>query len=93
MRRLLSQSAHAASHAKGSYFEALYRRLAFKIGPQKATWAVAHRLCRLIWKILHERVQYQEKGDLNLDPIPSDDASQESRASSRGSESRSNSTR
>jgi transposase len=62
MRRLLSQAAHAASHAKGSFFESLYRRLVVKIGPPKAIWAVAHRLCRLIWKILHEGVQYHEQG-------------------------------
>lgn len=68
MRRLLSQAAHAASHAKGSFFESLYRRLVVKIGPQKAIWAVAHRLCRLIWKILHEGVEYREQGALAANP-------------------------
>jgi hypothetical protein len=24
--------------------------------------AITHRLCRLIWKILHERVRYEERG-------------------------------
>ncbi len=29
-------------------------------------WAIAHRLCRLIWKVLHDKVRYIEKGtDLN----------------------------
>ena len=68
MRRLLSQAAHAASHAKGSFFEGLYRRLVVKIGPQKAIWAVAHRLCRLIWKILHQGVLYREQGALTANP-------------------------
>jgi transposase len=68
MRRLLSQAAHAASHAKGSFFESLYRRLLVKIGPQKAIWAVAHRLCRLIWKILHQGVSYQEQGSPTASP-------------------------
>src|SRR5215467_2776498 len=27
-----------------------------------AIWAVAHRLCRVVWKILHEGVQYVEQG-------------------------------
>jgi len=26
----------------------------------KAIWAIAHRLCRLIWKILHQGVRYIE---------------------------------
>lgn len=68
MRRLLSQAAHAASHAKGSFFESLYRRLAPKIGPQKAIWALAHRLCRLIWKILHQGVEYREHGHPTASP-------------------------
>lgn len=68
MRRLLNQAAHAASHAKGSFFEHLYRRLVPRIGPQKAIWAVAHRLCCLIWKILHHGVQYQEQGVLTSNP-------------------------
>jgi hypothetical protein len=32
------------------------------MGYKKAVWAVAHRLCRLIWKVLHEGVTYVEKG-------------------------------
>jgi hypothetical protein len=24
--------------------------------------AIAHRLCRLIWKIVHQRVRYEERG-------------------------------
>jgi transposase len=62
MRRLLSQSANAAVKAKGSIFQDLYRRLVSRAGHAKAIWAVAHKLCRIIWKILHERVEYQEFG-------------------------------
>jgi transposase len=62
MRRLLAQAAHAASRAKGSFFQSLYRRLVPRIGPQKAIWAVAHRLCCLMWKILHHGVAYREQG-------------------------------
>ena len=62
MRRLLCQAAHAAAHAKGSFLESLYRRLVPRIGPQKAIWAVAHRLCRMVWIILHQGVAYEEKG-------------------------------
>jgi transposase len=68
MRRWLSQAAHAAAHAKGSFFESLYRRLVVRLGPQKAIWAVAHRLCRLIWKLLPQGVPYQERGAPTASP-------------------------
>ena len=32
------------------------------MGYGKAIWAVAHRLCRVIWKVLHDNVPYIEKG-------------------------------
>ena len=63
LRRLLNQAAHAAVKTKGSFFEGLFRRLLPKLGYKPAIWAVAHRLCRLIWKILHQRVRYIEYGD------------------------------
>jgi hypothetical protein len=31
-------------------------------GTAKAVWAIAHRLCRLIWKVLHDGVTYMEYG-------------------------------
>ncbi len=63
MRHILNQAANAAVKAKGSVFEILYRRLAGRIGHFKAIWAVAHRLCRITWKILHEGVRYEERGE------------------------------
>ncbi len=68
MRRLLDQAAQAAVKKKGSFFQVLHRRLLPKLGKQKAIWAVAHRICRLIWKIAHEGVVYIEKGTLLCDP-------------------------
>jgi transposase len=68
MRRLLDQAAQAAVKKKGSFFQQLYRRLLPKLGEQKAIWAVAHRLCRLVWMILHLGVSYVEKGALTSDP-------------------------
>ena len=62
MRRVLSQSANAAVKAKGTRFELLYRRLVPRLGHAKAIWAVAHRLCRIAWKILHQGVHYEERG-------------------------------
>jgi transposase len=62
MRRLLNQAANAAVKTKGSIFQLVYRRLVPRLGHAQAIWAIAHRLCRLIWKILQEGVRYQERG-------------------------------
>jgi transposase len=62
MRRILTQAANAAVKAKGSVFELLYRRLVGRMGHAKAIWAVAHRICRITWKILHQGVNYEERG-------------------------------
>lgn len=62
MRRVLNQVANAAVKAKGSAFASLYRRLVPRLGHNKAIWAVAHRLCRVTWKILHQGAAYIEYG-------------------------------
>src|SRR6266516_3540361 len=62
MRRLLNQTANAAVKAKGSIFEIVYRRLVPRLGHTQTIGAIAHRLCRLIWKILHQGVRYEERG-------------------------------
>jgi transposase len=64
MRRLLNQCAHAAVRVKGSIFQLLYRRLVPRLGHKQAIGAVAHRLCRLIWMVLHRGVRYQEMGSI-----------------------------
>ena len=67
MRRLLDQLAHAAVRKEGTQLQLLFRRLSARLGYNKAIWAIAHRLCRLIWKVLHEGVRYVEQG---LPPTP-----------------------
>jgi transposase len=62
MRRVLNQAANAAVKTKGSIFELVYRRLVPRLGHAQAIGAIAHRLCRLIWKILHQGVRYEERG-------------------------------
>ena len=62
MRRLLNQAAHAAVKTKGSIFELVYRRMVVRLGHAQAIGAIAHRLCRLVWKLLHDRVAYEERG-------------------------------
>ena len=65
MRRLLNQLAHAAVRKRDCYLQILFQRLSTRLGYAKAVWAVAHRLCRLIWKVLHEGVRYVERGPVN----------------------------
>ncbi len=62
LRRVLNQAANAAVKTKGSIFELVYRRLVPRLGHAQAIGAIAHRLCRLIWKILHQGVSYEERG-------------------------------
>lgn len=62
MRRLLNQAAYAAAKYKGSLFEILYRRYVPRLGHKQTLAVIAHRLCRLIWKILHQGARYEERG-------------------------------
>ena len=62
MRRILNQSANAAIKVKGSIFEIVYRRLVPRLGHKSTIGAIAHRLCHLIWIILHRGVRYEERG-------------------------------
>ena len=61
MRRVLNQAAHAAARSRGCHFQAVFRRLLPRLGYKSAIWAIAHRLCRLVWKILHEGIRYVEQ--------------------------------
>jgi transposase len=62
MRRLLNQAANAAVKHKGSIFDIVYRRFVPRLGHNKTIGVIAHRLCHLIWIILHNGVRYEERG-------------------------------
>ena len=62
MRRILTQAAQAAVKKKDSHFQSVFRRLLPKLGYKGAIWAIAHRLGRLVWKILHDGIRYVEQG-------------------------------
>ena len=62
MKGLLNQVSNAAVKTKGSIFEFIYRRLVPRLGHAQAIGAIAHRLCRLIWIILHRAIRYEERG-------------------------------
>lgn len=67
LRRALSQAAQAAVKKNGSHFQTLFRRFLVRMGFQKAIWAIAHRLTKLIWKLLHQNTRFIEFGQ-TLDP-------------------------
>ena len=62
LRRLLCQIAWAAIHTKQTFFAGLFARLKPRIEGRGAAWAVAHRMAKVIWIVLHDGVEYQEKG-------------------------------
>src|SRR5258708_40206092 len=62
LRRLLNQGAQGAVRVKGSIFELTFRRQVPRLGWKAAIWAIAHRLGRVVWELLHDRVRYLQKG-------------------------------
>jgi len=62
MRRILNQTANAATKTKGSVFDIVYRRSVTRLGHNQAIGLIGHRQCRLIWLILHQGVRYEERG-------------------------------
>jgi transposase len=62
LRRLLCQIAWAAIRTKESFFAGLFGRLKPRIEGRGAAWAVAHRIGKVIWLLLHEEVEYKEMG-------------------------------
>lgn len=63
LRRLLCQAAQSAVRTKGSHFQLVFQRLIVRLGYVKAVWAVAHRLCKVIWNVLHEGARFIEFGE------------------------------
>jgi len=62
MRRILNQAANAAAKHKGSIFQVLYGRYVPRLGHNQTIGIIAHKLCRLVWKILHRGIRYEERG-------------------------------
>ena len=62
MRRVLNQAAQSAVKVQGSIFDVVFRKLLPHLGYKQAIWAIAHRLCRLLWMILHKGIRYEERG-------------------------------
>jgi len=63
LRRLLCQAAQAAVRTNGSYLQSVFRRLVVRLGYVKAIWAIAHRMCKIIWNVLHKGARFIESGE------------------------------
>jgi transposase len=72
LRAILVQVAWAASHKKGSYFQAQYRRLAGRRGKKRAIVAVAHSILTVTYFILREGRAYKDLGADHFDRISRD---------------------
>ncbi len=66
LRGVLWQMAWAAARTKGSYFQSRFQSLVPKHGAKKAISIIVHLLTRIIWKILHAKENYVEKGARSL---------------------------
>ena len=60
LRRLLCQAAQAAARTNGSHLQAIFKRLTVRVGYIKAVWAIAHRICKIIWNVLHKGARFTE---------------------------------
>lgn len=59
---MLVQAAWAASHTKGTYLGAKYRRMASRTGKKKALIAVAHTMLVSIYHMIKRKEPYKELG-------------------------------
>jgi transposase len=69
LKRILVQAAWAASHTKGTYLAAQYRRLAKRRGCKRALVAVGHTLLGIIYHLLKRGTTYAELGADFLDRL------------------------
>jgi transposase len=69
LRTALVQAAWAASHTKGTYLAAQYRRLAKRRGRKKALIALGHTLLVIVYHVLKRGTTYEELGADFLDRL------------------------
>jgi transposase len=72
LRRVLCQAAWAASHTKGTYLAAQFRRFAAKRGKKRAIIGVAHSILVIAYHMLKHACDYQELGGDYFDRINSE---------------------
>jgi transposase len=60
LRRLLCQVAQAAARTNGSHLQSVFKRLVVRLGYVKAIWAIAHRICKIVWNVLRKGARFIE---------------------------------
>lgn len=60
LRRLLCQAAQAAARTNDSHLQSIFKRLVVRLGYVKAIWAIAHRICKIVWNILRKGARFTE---------------------------------
>jgi transposase len=68
LRRVLMQTAWGAIHTKDTFYAGLFNRFKPRLEAKGAAWAVAHRMAKVIWLIVHEEVEYKEQGPAKPNP-------------------------
>jgi len=69
LKAALTQAAISASRTKGTYFNAMYHRLAARRGKNKAIVATAHAILVTIYHMLKDGTSYQDLGFNHYDKI------------------------
>ncbi len=69
LKRILVQAAWAASHTRGTYLAAQYRRLAKRRGSKRALVALGHTLLVIMYHVLKRGTTYHELGADFLDRL------------------------
>lgn len=62
LRRALAEAAWAASHSKGTYLSAHFRRLAARRGKKRALVAAGHTMLVMIYHMLKNKAEFNELG-------------------------------
>ena len=63
LRALLVEVALSAVHTRGTFYEAKIAMLKRRVYPKKALIAVAHKIAKAIYRIIHDGKDYEEKTD------------------------------
>jgi transposase len=74
LQTALVEAAWAASNQKGTYYHALYRRLAARRGPKRAVVAVAHALLTALYYMLRDGVLHRDLGPDHFERLDRDGA-------------------